>query len=464
MDVSLPQDVPIGLLLPDLMRLVRSRETIDAPVSEREFPKDANRIVWSLIRLRERTPLQLSNTLRQEKIVDGELLRLTSERALSAPTLYDDVVDAAARLNKTGYPSWNATAARWMAFAGVYLASAMWVYFLVARALRPNRPALVGLSVVVAVALVGVGALACRSYGRSDVGAAMGWASIPIFSGVVWAGLSGVGGYGLAAGSAGMVGVCYAVFRAIGTGHWGYLGAGLFFAASSGALAAHAVGVGAPVVGAATAAIATLSCLAVPMLKTRSARLGPSVGEPRGNRQSADPFLPDEQDVPEQAVADSPAVTTNVWERVRTTTLTRAGIYAGLASSAVVGASTILTSSPQTDWPSVAFTSACAAALGIYAQRATTAVERAALAVPAFAVTVMTCAVAQSGRQPMPPVAFAVLLVSTVASAFIAVKPPTERLARRTRQAVDYMTYLATAAVIPLALWAVGAFAGLGIS
>jgi ESX secretion system protein EccD len=463
-DVSLPQDVPIGILLPDLMRLVRSRETTDANLSEGAFPKDANRTVWSLIRLSAQAPLQLTNTLRQAEIADGELLRLTSERALSPPTLYDDVVDAAARLNKAGYPSWSATAARRMAFAGVYLASAMWVYFLVGQALRPNRPALMGLAVVVALSLVGVAALAYRSYGQSDIGAVMGWAAIPIFSGVGWAALSGTGSYGLAAGSAAMVVVCYAVFRAIGTGHWGYLGAGLFFASGSGVFAAHAVGVPAPVVGAASAAVATLCCLAVPLLKTRSARLSPSAGEQRDKGRSADPFSPDEKDEPEQAVADSPAATTNVWERVRTTTLTRAGMYAGLASSAAVGASIVMTSLAEIEWPSVVFASVCAAALGIYAQRATTAVERAALVIPAFAVTVLACALAQSGRQPMPPVAFAVLLVATVASAVVAAKPPTERLARRARTALDYMTYLATAAVIPSALWAVGAYARLGIT
>jgi type VII secretion integral membrane protein EccD len=463
-DVSLPLDVPIAILLPAMVELVRSREVTDADPSYGAFPKEAKRTIWSLIRVGEETSLLPTTTLRDADIVDGELLRLTSERALSPPTLYDDVVDAAARLNKTGYPSWNAAAARWMAFTGVYLTSATWVYFLVDHALQPNRGSMVGLSVVAALSLVGVAALAHRSYGRTDIGAALGWASIPIGAAVGWATLSGFGGYGLSAGCAAMVVLCGAAFRAIGTGHWGFLAAGVFFGSSAIALAVYALGVPAIIVGATQAVIATLGCLAVPALKARSAHLAPPARKQQDEEASADPFSPPQEGEPEQTHTDTSPAALSVWARVRNAALTRSGVYVGLASSAWVGSSVVLLSTAQVQWPSLAFASVCAATLGLYAQRSATAVERAALVIPAVTLAVLACALARWGRQPMPLLAFTLLLAAIVASSVIAAKSRGDRLSTRSRTALDYMAYLCTGAVIPLALWVVGAYQRLGIT
>src|SRR5262245_29593050 len=201
----------------ELVRLVRPRNTAGSESSDGPSPTDAKDSLWELRRADDKTALPPGITLREAGVTDGELLRLTAARALSAPTLYDDVVDAAARLNKAGYPSWDTSAARWMAIAGVHLASAVWVYFLVAHALAPNRGALVGLSVVAALALVGVATLAHRSYGQADIGAALGWAVLPITAAVLWVALSRLGGYGLSTGCAAMVVICVALYRAIGT-------------------------------------------------------------------------------------------------------------------------------------------------------------------------------------------------------------------------------------------------------
>ena len=128
--------------------------------------------------------------------LDGELLRLTAERTLSAPTLYDDVVDAAARLNKAGYPGWDATAARWMTFAGTYLASGTWIYFLVADTFAATRAVLLGLSVVAALALVGCGRVGSPLL-RADTTSGQRWAGrrCPIVAAIAWAALAGLGGY-----------------------------------------------------------------------------------------------------------------------------------------------------------------------------------------------------------------------------------------------------------------------------
>ena len=457
-DVSLPRDVPIAGLLPELVRLVRSRES--AEPDDGPLTKEARQSVWTLSRLDSNSSLSPNMTLRDADVADGELLRLTAQRALSAPTLYDDVVDAAARLNKAGYPSWNATAARWMAFAGVHLASVVWTYFLVAHALASNRGALVGLSAVVAVSLVGAGALAYRSYGQSDIGAALGWAALPITSAIAWDATSGLGSYGAAFGSAAMVILCFAFFRAIGTGHAGYLAAGIFFSLSGIAVAVHAAGIPGLTTGTGLAVIATLCCLAVPLVKARSARITPPPVRERENTASAHPFSLSETSPSKMDASAAEAV----WAHGRSAVLARTGAYTGLAASAGVGIAAVLLSSAHLQWPALTFALVCAATLGLYALRLVTRLDRAALAIPVVAILVLLCAAAQEGSQPMPLAAFVALLTAIVASAVIGARPPKKLASKRPQNLLAYATYLGTATLIPVALWVSGVYERLGIA
>ena len=457
-DVSLPRDVPIAGLLPELVKLVRSRESAES--DDGPLTKETRQSVWTLIRLDSNAPLSPNMTLRDADVADGELLRLTPQRALSAPTLYDDVVDAAARLNKAGYPSWNATAARWMAFAGVHLASVVWTYFLVAHALASNRGALVGLSAVVAVSLVGAGALAYRSYGQSDIGAALGWAALPITSAIAWDATSGLGGYGASCGSAAMVIVCVAFFRAIGTGHAGYLAAGILFASSGIAVAVHAAGIPGLTTGTGLAVIATLCCLAVPLINARSACIAPPPVRERERTASAHPFSLSEET--SASKMDAPAAEA-VWAHARSAALARTGAYTGLAASAGVGLAVVLLSSAHLQWPALTFAVVCATTLGLYALRLVARLDRAALAIPVVAVLTLLCTVAQEGSQPMPLAAFVALLTAIVASTVIGARPP-NKLAKRPQNLLAYATYLGTATLIPVALWVSGVYERLGIA
>lgn len=465
-DVSLPLDVPIAGLLPQLAKLMRSGDASRPDGSDDAFAKEAKRTVWVLRRHDADSALASSLTLREAGVPDGELLRLIAERTLSEPTLYDDVVDAAARLNKAGHPGWDPAAARWMTFAGVYLASGVWAYFLVADTFAGARAVLMGLSVVVAVALVGVAALAHRSYGRNDVGAALGCASLPIFAAIAWATLSGLGSYQEAAGCAAMVVVALAAYRAVGTGRWGCLATGVLFGLSAIALVLHAVGVRADVVAAGMAVLATSACLAVPRVTARMARFGlpPDEGErdddqtPVGNRGASSP-APDSTSVRTAGAA----VGDGVWDRVQAATLTRSALYTGLAATAGAGASVSLLSPHRVQLSGLAFSVVCAAALGLYTQRPATAVERAAMAIPAVVLLVFGCARAQYGGEPAQSVGFGVLLVATVVLAVVGATARAGRAPARMRTMLAYMTYLSTAALIPLALWTLGAYPRLDI-
>src|SRR5262249_8981432 len=154
---------------------IESRNEEQSALLDDSSTGQARHNFWVLRRSDGGAPMQPDETLRTAGVVEGDLLGLTTQRALTPPALSDDVVDAAARLNKAGYAGWDATAARWMAFAGLYLAAAVWVYLVVDRAFSAHRGAFAGLSTVIAAVMVGVGALARRSYGDRGIGAALGW-------------------------------------------------------------------------------------------------------------------------------------------------------------------------------------------------------------------------------------------------------------------------------------------------
>jgi hypothetical protein len=103
-DLSLPLDVPVALLLPEIVRMF----------SDANEPEDRPRdVVWVLIRAG--APLEPGDTLRDAGVASDDVMNLQGRRTHTAPTLYDDVVDAAARLNHSGHPGWNPAAARVLA-------------------------------------------------------------------------------------------------------------------------------------------------------------------------------------------------------------------------------------------------------------------------------------------------------------------------------------------------------------
>ena len=468
LDISLPLDAPVASLIPELVRLVRSRDGI-AGAPEEASSKDAKRNFWVLSVTGDDRQLGPDSTLRQAGVVNGSLLQLTAERALSAPTLYDDVVDAAARLNKATHAGWDSAAARWMAFTGIHLTAFALLYFIVGEPFAGHRPALIGIGVVIGAALTAVGALAHRSYGQATTAAALGWAAIPVTAGVAWAALSRFGGYGLAAGCALMVLILFGFHRVVGTGRWAYLAAGVFFALSGVALVVHEVGVRADMVGAGLAVIATLASLTVPLLTAPMGRFKPPRARPEPEPEvtlfenpfdsTAGPTRPVD---PEETVQRTPTAE-GVWARVRTTMVTRSALYAGFASAAAVGAAAVLVVQVPPHWSGLVFALTCAAALGFYTRRVGAALERVSLAAPAVALVGYSCWAAQAGSQPLPLVAFAVLLLAAVGAAVVGMTVPERVAPKQAMTVLMYLDYLTSAALIPLALWVAGVYSRLGI-
>jgi type VII secretion integral membrane protein EccD len=463
LDVALPLDASVATLVPELVRLVRSRDT----EASSDTTTSAQHTFWVLRRLDPITPLQPDETLRAADVGDGELLHLSEQRAPCAPTLYDDVVDAAARLNEAAHAGWNASAARWMSFLGAGVASLAWVCIVVAGS---QRAATVGLATMVVAGMVGAATLAHRRYGQADVGAVVAGASIPISAAIAWALAAPFGGYALAAGCALLVVLNASWCWVVGAGGWGFLSSGVFFGAGGLAVLGHALGVSAQTVGIVLAVTAVLACRTVPRLTGRLARVEPSAAKPDADDDAAVLQTPSTREPSSSAAGceDSAAAARmptaeEVWARVHSAALRGSAFYAGLGASLVCAVATVVRAQPQARWAALVFAGVCAAALGLYARAPGTAVERVSLGVPAVALVVVGCVSAQRGTAAMSWVGFATVFALAAVASVTGLRLAGANPPRPGPTAWAYLQYAAFAALVPVALWPLGVYVQLDI-
>lgn len=446
LDVALPADVPVAAFLPELARLIKSR---DEERSDDLADRDERRTFWVLSRDGQTGAgvLEPDRSLRAAGVKSGDLLRLSPRQALSPPALYDDVVDAAARLNRASYAAWDATAARMMAFAGLWLCSAVWVGLLLAPALAAHRAVAMVAAALTLVTLVAGAALVRRVLGRTDIAGAAGPPVIAIGAAAGWVVAAPQGAVGLSAGCAILLTLTVICHRLIRAGHWTYVAAAVLLSFGTVAFGARALGAAAPVVATVTAVVAVFGCLVVPVLTARLAQypVAPVVAS-----HADDPFTTSAAAV--QPATPMPSAE-QVWDRVHSAVLTRSGLLAGAATTALIGSTVLMR--VDTGWAAFAFALACAAVPALMSRRAETWPERSALAVPACALVLVACVQAQAGVWPLAltgVVILAVLAVCGVAAPYL----------RRFRSVAAYLEYLAVAAVIPLALWPLGLYERLG--
>ena len=468
LDVALPLDASVATLVPELVRLVRSRDT----EASSDTTSAAQHTFWVLRRLDPTTPLQPDETLRAAGVGDGALLHLSEQRAPSAPTLYDDVVDAAARLNEAAHAGWNAAAARWMSFLGAGVASLAWVAIVVAGSQRAATVALVTMVVagMVVAGMVGAATLAHRRYGQADVGAVVAGATIPISAAIAWALSAPFGGYALAAGCALLVVLNATWCWVVGAGGWGFLASGVFFGAGGLAVLGHALGVSAQTVGIVLAVTAVLACRTVPRLTGRLARVELSTAKPDADDDAAvlqTPSTPEPSSsaagCEDSAAAARMPTAEAVWARVHSAALRGSAFYAGLGASVVCAVATVVRAQPQARWAALVFAGVCAAALGLYARAPGTALERVSLGVPAVALVVVGCVSAQRGTAAMSWAGFATVFALAAVASVTGLRLAGANPPRPRPTAWAYLQYAAFAALVPVALWSLGVYVQLDI-
>lgn len=452
LDVALPSDVPVAVFLPELAELIRSRSAGGGSDAADITARDERRTFWVLSRIDGGAALAPTETLGTAGVSNGELLRISARRALSPPMLHDDVVDAAARLNRAAFAAWSPAAAKVMAFAGVWLGAAAWLIFLMADAMSDHRTAVVIGAAFTAVTLIAGGAVAHRVLNRSDIATAAGWPALAITAAIAWVLAAPHGAGGVAVGCAIMLALTGVYYRLIGTGHSAYIAAAMLFAFGGVAQLGRALGLGIEGVATVATAVAALCCVAMPSLTARLAR-SPTPKAPKDSGVD-DPFAsPD-------AVSSASAMPSaeHVWARVRAVQLTRAGLLTGLAVVVVVGAAVLL--STRTELSAFIFALACAAVLALRSRRARTWPERAALAVPAGALTLTVCVLSQSGATPLRLAGVGVLVAMAVFAILAGLVASRDRWVST---ATAHLEYVTVAALVPLALWPLGVYDRLGL-
>lgn len=445
LDVNLPADVPIAALLPELAELITSR---DDPTGARS---DERRTYWQLRTLSGSDPIPADQTLRNAGVVGGEVLVISQRTSLSPPTLYDDVVDAAARLNRASFAAWDAGAAKWMALVGVWGTAGVFAYFVMGDRLSGHRWTVASFAIGFAVALAAAAMFARRGFGLADVGAALAWPAVVLLAVVGVTMAAPHGAEGLVIAGVALLLVLGLICRAVGIGPWLPTGGAVVIVGGVAVAGGHALGAGIDELAAASAVAATAMCLAVPVVTRGMARHAtPAAVEEAG---PADLFSTNGA-AGTRHIAGAEAMPTaeDVWARGRRATMVRSALTAGAA--VVAAGSSFVMLARQPDWPACTFALVVASLLAIRIRRVHTAAERSALAVPAVALVLVGCLSVQEAPWPLAVAALAVLATLAVAAATAGVLRVRPR--PRWLVAADYLDYALVVGLIPVALWALG--------
>ncbi|WP_040731572.1 type VII secretion integral membrane protein EccD [Nocardia tenerifensis] len=106
-DVVLPATIPIANFIPDVVVLIASRNP-DLSEHEDNGPLAAQH--WTLA-MPGRTAIDPERTLTEAEVFDGDLLVLRAVDSVESPPLFDDVIDAVARLTDDSFRGWSGEAA-----------------------------------------------------------------------------------------------------------------------------------------------------------------------------------------------------------------------------------------------------------------------------------------------------------------------------------------------------------------
>jgi hypothetical protein len=328
------------------------------------------------------------------------------------------------------------------------------MYLLVTEALSAHRTVVVGCAVLTVVTTVGGAALARSALGRTDVATAAGLPAIALSAALGWTLTETCSGYVRAAACAVLLVLTALYYRLIGSGHWAYLAAAVVFAFTAVALLGNSSGVRADVLAAAAATVATLAALAVSPLTARLGQSPAPVVEP-ASRDSLTPANHTDTDSGESMPSAE-----EVWARVHSAALTRAGLLAGLAFVVVVAAVLLLRA--VSFWPAFVFALNCAAVLALQSRKVRTVPERAGLAVPATALVLIACGQVQGASEPLRVTGVVVLVVTAAVAIVSGLIVTGGRAPRWTPTVSAYLEYIAVAALVPVALWPLGIYDRLG--
>jgi type VII secretion integral membrane protein EccD len=466
LDIAIPLDVPIASYLPELARLVLSREnSSDAEITSRESRKNH----WVLRLVDSSIPLPANSSLRSNKIKNGTQLLLRSERTLSAPTLYDDVVDAAARLNRSSYAPWDATTARNMALAGVNLVALALTYFLISMPRGGQLVTICILCIFTVGTLLAGAAVAYRSFLNTFISSAFLWACIPIATGVGWVSLKDFSEFGIAGTCLAMIAFNYGAYRLVGTGLWGILATTVVFTlCGTTALIQALLHPRIEITGTVLTLVATLLLLTVPRLVSPLDQFKAPIMEIETADEAElfeNPFSqqPNDDLIRSTGSAESLPTAESVRQRVELASLVRSSLYTGLIATAGIGLNATLHPTTETNWKTLVFGFAILGVIALRIRDRATKLERNSIAIPTLISFLAMCMTAQLGTAIDALIAYgATTGVAVTAALLEAFAGNSWKKSTAVSVALTYVDYILVASLVPLSLWVLDSYRHFG--
>ncbi|WP_328394012.1 type VII secretion integral membrane protein EccD [Nocardia sp. NBC_00416] len=450
-DIALPAAVPIGAYIADVVDLVLSRNP--PPVDDEASELDGGH--WTLARL-GRDAIATTRSLNEADICDGDLLVLRAVDSRELPALFDDVIDAVARLTESGFRGWSATAAGWTGMIAAVAAVCVEIGLLLGARAGTDTSAQAWVAVGGGFVALGAAVVAARVY-RADAPAAT--------LSVCGCGLICAGAALFVPGAPGaphaMLGGAVTVVVAVGCHRISGAGATVLAAvvtvAAIGSAAAAAAMIwhpGPAKLGAAVAVAALCLITPIPRLAAALARIPvppvPTAGAP------VDPADDDPRPTIEGIGAVGATVlpsAAGLHRRAGAATRYQSGMLLGVTVVAVLGALAALVSPGSIRWSSVSLAVVIGIVLCLRGRAFADSKQAAALigggAVVLLAVPVALGLAAESLRLPGAGLCTAYAAVALG----LGVIGPTRELTPTARRAGEIVEYLLICSIVPLTLW-----------
>lgn len=458
LDVGLPAGLPIAALIPDLVAQITSRtparRDTDDPDGGEGRPYDRqNRWTLSLVGQEAIAP---NRSLSESGIRDGDLLVLRSTRTGESPALFDDVVDAVARLNESRFASWSPVSARYAGFAVALVASVAAAVALGAYRWTSDALWVGGLSALGAVGLLTAATIVARHYRDATSAAVLAAAAMPLAAvtgmlltpgrfgsahltlGCALTLVAAVVSYRLTAvGSALHSAVTTAAFL-VGCA----CAAELLLGASVPDVAAVAAAVGLLVVALAPRATIMLAKLPLPPVPTAGAAIDTEDIEPKPTIEGIGAI--GAMALPKADALERRSFVANAY-------LT--GIIAGTATVTAVAA--VLAAAPLAGFApkSAAFAAIVAVVLCLRGRSHSDLAQAAFLVAAGSAAMIALTTGLAVGAGSWPIIAFVLAMVIVAAALVLGVVAPRQEFSPVTRRAAEILEYLLVAVIVPLLLW-----------
>ncbi len=457
-DVGLPAAVPVAALIPDLVSLIRTRNPEPEDTEARPTPI---RDHWTLSRV-GREPIAPGRSLTEAGVRDGDLLILRSVPARESAVLFDDVIDAVARLGDAQFTSWNAAAARMMGYAVAVGASILMALTLLHQRSGHNTgwPAII--TTLVMLAFVVAGAVIGRYHLDPATAAIASLCATPFaFATGMMLPPGGFGASHVTLACAMTIVVTALSYRIGAAGpliHAAVITAAVFGAGTAGAQMLWSPGtttIGAGLCGIAVLAISLapritilLARLPLPPVPTAGAAIDPADSAPR-------PAIEGIGAIGAMALPSAAAL------EIRTKTAGRylTGLIVGTAAAAVAGI--VMVAYPVTDfsWRCTVFAVIIAVVLCLRG-RSHADLAQASVLIAAGAIGFATVSVEVAlGPGDHAVLAAASLAVVAVGALLCGVVAPHSSFSPVMRRLVEIVEYLLIATIVPLMFWIMNLYA-----